>query len=188
VFPKADATPAVSTWDNSNDDPPHGNPPPSDIHTPTGAAMCGQVGSLSMDTFRAKPDDAAEVVAALESLYHRRPPTIEAMELMLSSDDFVLLLCTVEGRPVGFLQAVMLDRLDGERMLLVYDIEVAPRDRRHGVATQLMETALDIACHACVARFWLVTETENMAARSLYESLGGDSWSAVGFGWIHDHP
>lgn len=141
-----------------------------------------------MDTFRAKPDDAAEVVAALEGLYHRRPPTVEAMAGMLSSDDFVLLFCTVEGRPLGFLQAELLDRLDGERMLLVYDIEVAPRDRRHGVATQLMETALDIARQACVARCWLITETENMAARSLYESLDGDSWSAVGFGWAYDHP
>ncbi len=106
---------------------------------------------------------------------------------MLSSDDFVLLLCIVEGRPLGFLQAELLDRLDGERMLLVYDIEVAPRDRRHGVATQLMETAHDIARQASVARCWLITETENMAARSLYESLDGDSWSAVGFGWTYDH-
>lgn len=187
MFPKADATSAVSTWDNSNDAP-HGNPPLSDILTPTGAATCEQVGSLSMETPRATPDDAGEVVAALEGLYRRRPPTVQAMAGTLSSDDFVLLLCTVEGRPVGFLQAELLDRLAGERMLLVYDVQVAPRERRHGVATQLMEAALDIARQASVARCWLITETENMPARSLYESLDGVSWSAVGFAWTYDHP
>ena len=110
---------------------------------------------------RATAEQAGEAVAILGVLYHRSPATVERMAAILSNKDFVLLVASDEEAPMGFLHAELLDRLDGELMMLVYDLEVTAEYRRQGVATELMQAALDVAHEQGAARCWLLTETDN---------------------------
>ncbi|MCP4968571.1 MAG: GNAT family N-acetyltransferase [bacterium] len=93
------------------------------------------------------------------------------------------MLARLEDDYVAYLHAELLNRLDGKTKLLIYDIAVAPEQRRRGIATKLMQAALALGREVGAVRCWLLTEVENAAARGLYEKLGGDEWSAVGFGW-----
>jgi len=132
---------------------------------------------------RASEHDTESVSQALSGLYHREPAGVKELAASLRDPSFVLFLAYSEGSGVGYLHAELLSRLDGERMLLIYDVEVDKRHRRRGVARELMRTALRFAEDSGVARSWLLTEPDNLAARGLYDSLGGDEFPAIGFGW-----
>ncbi len=132
---------------------------------------------------RATEADAAAAAAHLDGIYRRAPGTAARLARALAKDDFILLLAAVNETPAGYLHAQVLDRLDGERMLLIYDLEVAPQFRRRGVATELMDEVRRIAAAAGVARSWLLTEDDNEAACRLYESLDGEPFPAVGYEW-----
>ena len=132
---------------------------------------------------RATPDTAGDAVAALADLYHRDSATIEELTALVSDEDFVLLLSLDGKRATGYLHGQILDRLDGERMLLIYDLEVAVPWRRQGVGSGLMQAAFDIGRASGASRCWLLTETDNHAACEFYGSLEGERWPAVGFRW-----
>lgn len=132
---------------------------------------------------RAAAEDADLVVRALHTLYHREPPDIDVMADILANPNFLLLLATESEQCIGYLHGQTLHRLDGERMLLVYEIEVASQHRRRGIGTSLMDGALRYAVEAGLARCWLVTESDNRIARSFYESLDGEEWRVIGFNW-----
>lgn len=132
---------------------------------------------------RASVDEAGAAAHALANLYHREPAAVQLLEQMLSDPTSVLFLARSSNDIVGYLHAELLNRLDGELMLLTYDITVAPDHRRRGIGTRLMKAALDLGKELGVARSWLVTEADNSAARRLYESIDSTEWPAVGFGW-----
>ncbi len=133
--------------------------------------------------FRATPQDAEAASHALATLYHRGPADAERLEQTLDDPRFILFFARLADEWVAYLHAELLHRLDGTTMLLIYDIAVAPKQRRKGIATKLMQAVLALGRGVGASRCWLLTETENAAARGLYEKLDGDEWSTVGFGW-----
>lgn len=102
---------------------------------------------------------------------------------ILRDPSFLLLLAIENEECIGYLHGQTFHRLDGERMLLLYEVEISQDDRRRGIPTDLMDTALHLGVDAGLARCWLVTESDNTVARSLYESLDGYGWPATGFTW-----
>ena len=132
---------------------------------------------------RASAENVEATADELANLYHRQPARGERLERVLRDPTSVVLLATLSNDSVGYLHAELVNRLDGELMVLIYDITVAADHRRNGIGTRLMEAALDLAKELGAKRCWLVTEPGNSAARGLYESLDGAEWPAVGFGW-----
>lgn len=125
--------------------------------------------------------DADLVVSGLASLYRRTLGSEAQLAAVLRDQDFILLLAMADAHPVGYLQGQLLDRLDGERMMLIYDLEVAEDQRRKGAATALIERSLELAAEHGASRSWLISDPQNEPARAFYIARGASEWPAVGF-------
>jgi ribosomal protein S18 acetylase RimI-like enzyme len=66
-----------------------------------------------------------------------------------------------------------LARPDSSSMLYVHQLEVAEAHRRRGVGRDLLRAFMEAGDKAGAAKMFLTTGEANVAARSLYESLGG---------------
>jgi aminoglycoside 3-N-acetyltransferase I len=86
----------------------------------------------------------------------------------------VVLLVAFEGAEhAGFALAYVLRRRHGDgRQLFLYEIEVAKRHRRRGVATDLLRSLQAFAVASGIGRGFVLTERDNVAAMSLYRSVG----------------
>jgi aminoglycoside 3-N-acetyltransferase I len=132
---------------------------------------------------RVRQADAESATTALKSIYHRSPAEGARMATMLDDPGFLLLLAEFDRSTVGYLYGQFLDRLDGTRLLLIYDITVDAGHRRKGVGTALMRSAFTHAHDAGATGCWLVAARENAGVRAFYGHLDGAEWPAVGFRW-----
>ena len=78
----------------------------------------------------------------------------------------------LDGRPAGYLIAYLVTRIDGEVMLVVYDVSVAAPLRRRGVGTAMVEEVLRIAGTAGATKAWVLTDHGNEPARAMYRATG----------------
>jgi len=96
-----------------------------------------------------------------------------------------------DGAPMGFVFGYELLRRHGEpSILFVYEVDVVPRYRRRGVASQLFRELAETARARRIETGFVLTNASNDAAMRLYESVGGTrpnpddvmwdfEWSAV---------
>lgn len=134
---------------------------------------------------------AARAIAELKQGFDPSAAVREAdrLQTWLEEHNHVLLAALDRGRPVGFALGYLLDRVDGHaRMLFFYEIAVLKTYRRRGIGSKLVEAMKDIARIDRVAKMWVQTDPDNVAARALYERAGGTrsdsldeiySWTAV---------
>jgi aminoglycoside 3-N-acetyltransferase I len=99
----------------------------------------------------------------------------------LLEDEATIFLAAFQGeRPVGFVFGYELPRRHGApSILFIYELEVEAAHRRQGVATLLMSELERIARARGIAEGFVLTEPDNAAANTLYESLGGERSDAV---------
>lgn len=94
-------------------------------------------------------------------------------ERLERDESIVLLAQTAAGASVGFVQMYpTFASLRAARVLVLYDLFVAPAARRSGVARRLMEAAVAEARTAGAVAMTLQTARNNHVAQRLYESLG----------------
>ena len=95
------------------------------------------------------------------------------MRRLLGRDENYLYLAKVEGRPVGFLIAHRFPRVDRDRdMVYLYEIDVATEHRRRGIGTRMIELLKEDCRGDGVLKIWVGAESDNVAARELYEKTG----------------
>ena len=96
-----------------------------------------------------------------------------AAELLARED--VWIVAALEGDLlVGFALTYALPRIDAHRpMALVYELGVAASRRRRGVGRSLLERSLALAREAGAVKTFVLTDTDNVAARGLYRAAGG---------------
>jgi ribosomal protein S18 acetylase RimI-like enzyme len=92
---------------------------------------------------------------------------------LAAGDSVVLLAVDASGQLLGFTQLypTWCSLLAGP-VYVLYDLYVAPRERRQGVARALLEAAADRARRDRKLRMTLSTAKTNVNAQALYESLG----------------
>jgi ribosomal protein S18 acetylase RimI-like enzyme len=136
---------------------------------------------------RVGPRSAERARRALASLASWDPAPAPELAALTEESAVVAWVAHRGESPAGYVIAYLLDRLDGRRMCLIYDVEVAPSHRRSGVGTALVEEVLRHAAAAGAFKTFVITNESNSAARGLYESLGGTTEpdGAVLFGWSH---
>ena len=105
-------------------------------------------------------------------------------ERFLDGPGTVAFAATVETEPVGWAYGYILDRPDGHRMMLLYEMEVARAWRRRGIGRQLVgafrQRAIDSDCNT----MWLITEDSNVDAQMLYQLEGATPEGArLQFAW-----
>jgi aminoglycoside 3-N-acetyltransferase I len=99
----------------------------------------------------------------------------------LLGDEGTIFLAAFQGAlPVGFVFGYELPRRHGApSTLFIYELEVNEAWRRQGIATRLMAELERIARSRGVTEGFVLTEPDNGAANTLYESLGGQRSDAV---------
>ena len=132
---------------------------------------------------RARTGQGERIAEELTGIYSSGAIDADGLDRALDSEDFVLLVARINDRAVGYLHAALLDRADGGRMLLIYDLEIDDAHRRQGIATALMNEARNHAKQVGAKETWLVTEDDNPEAKALYDSLGGTPFPALGYEW-----
>lgn len=86
--------------------------------------------------------------------------------------------------PVAWAYGYVLDRPDGNRMMLLYEMEVRAAWRRQGIGRRLVEAFRIAAVEAECRTMWLITDIENVEAQMLYQLEGATVEGArLQFAW-----
>lgn len=98
--------------------------------------------------------------------------SVESLESYLQQSGHIFLSASVNSEFAGMAAAAILEKpYANSRWLYVDELDVAANFRRLGVGTAMMRYLLTLAKQNNCIELWLGTEIDNMAARSLYESL-----------------
>lgn len=76
--------------------------------------------------------------------------------------------------PVGLAWGLQILGPVGRRMTYLHELDVREQFRRRGIGSRLVYESMALARKRGSTRFWLSTGGHNVAAQSLYESLGGE--------------
>jgi GNAT superfamily N-acetyltransferase len=82
----------------------------------------------------------------------------------------VLFIAYDEEVPVGFASGVEMTHPDKGTEMLLYELAVAERSRRQGIATALVKALREFARGQGCYGMWVLTEDDNTAARATYEA------------------
>jgi ribosomal protein S18 acetylase RimI-like enzyme len=130
------------------------------------------VNAAAQTTVRRLGPGDEEIVRALAE----REPQVG----LLADEATIFLAAFHEREPVGFVFGYELPRRHGSpSALFVYELGVEAAWRRRGIARQLMDELGQIARSRGIAEGFVLTEPDNEAANTLYESLGGERSEAV---------
>lgn len=137
-----------------------------------------------VSVWRASVNDAAEAAVLFDDyrqFYGRESDPALAItflrERLARSESFVLLARDAAGNATGFAQLYpTFSSVRAARHLILNDLFVHRRARRHGVGHALLDAAARFARDRGIARLKLSTAVDNTPAQRLYESLG----------WIRD--
>ena len=89
----------------------------------------------------------------------------------------------------GFVLAYRLDRLDrAASQLFVYEVGVLPKHQRRGVGTLLMSEVRRLVRDERLMEAFVLTESNNVAARQLYSGTGAEVESAHSVLFVYDSP
>lgn len=102
-------------------------------------------------------------------------------QVALLADEGTIFLAAFQGDdPIGFVFGYELPRRHGApSILFVYELDVDAAHRRQRIATQLLTELERIARSRGITEGFILTEPDNAAANTLYESLGGQRSDTV---------
>lgn len=107
--------------------------------------------------------------------YTRRPPSAGYLRRLLGGDSFIALAAVEGGEVVGGIAAYELRKFEQERSeICLYDLAVAAKHRRQGIATALIEALGRIAANRGAYVIFVQADTgvEDEPAVALYAKLG----------------
>jgi GNAT superfamily N-acetyltransferase len=118
---------------------------------------------------RLRPGDEHTLQEVCER-YKSRVATDEEATRTLSLDDLHIWIAEVDGELAGFAYAHELQRIDGDTMVFLYELEVDERFRRRGLGRALVEEAKTLAGGR---RAFVLTGLENEPGQRTYAAVGG---------------
>ncbi len=117
------------------------------------------------------PGDEGDVVAA--SHLFDGPARMNATTHFLGTAGHHLLVAYEDGGPVGFVSGVEMTHPDKGTEMFLYELGVDDSFRRRGIGRALVEQLKSVAQGSGCYGMWVVTDNENVGARSTYEGSGG---------------
>ena len=112
--------------------------------------------------------------------YEIRP---EMAQRFLDSPSHFIAVAIEDGTVVGMATANEYLHPDKPVMIWVNEMGVATSHRRRGIGKQLLTYILEMAQDKGFEEIWLGTEDDNVPARALYKSAGGEEESFVMYSW-----
>ena len=120
--------------------------------------------------------DDADVMDAADLF--DQPPQQPWVGSFLRDPSHHLLIACRAGTPVGFVTGVEMTHPDKGTEMFVYELAVAPDERRRGVAKALLAELAAIARRRHCYDMWVLTDADNTAALAAYRSAGATEQSA----------
>lgn len=93
---------------------------------------------------------------------------------LLEDERNIVLATTRDDSPVGYLVAHQFPSLSGEKLVYLYDIEVSPACRRHGLGTALVSKLKEVCREQGVDSIWVGSSLTNVPALALWTSTGAE--------------
>lgn len=115
--------------------------------------------------------------------------SVDEAESSLADDRCYLLVAAIDSRPIGLVSAFRFPDVEcGGSIVYLYDIEVAKDQRKQGIGKRLITQLLELCDADDVDLVWAGTESNNDAARALFEATGAelDSDSYTEYEWELD--
>ncbi len=128
---------------------------------------------------RLGPDDAELAFEAIRTI--KQPASgpgfsVQGLTSFLARPSNVLIVASENDRPIGFLLAYLLDRVDRDRpMACLYEIDVLEARRRQGAGRRMIEALKTVCSRIEATKIWAVTNRSNAAAVGLYRDTGATS-------------
>lgn len=133
----------------------------------------------SMEVFLAQIEHLEEVSQLFDQyrVFYQQPSNLEAAKAFLQErfqkGDSTMLVARDGSNLIGFTQLYpSFSSVALKRVWILNDLFVIAAYRRRGVATALMDAAESFVQQTEAVRIVLVTQVDNTAAQSLYESRG----------------
>ena len=105
--------------------------------------------------------------------YGAARPGDDYLARLLGSDRFIALAAIEDAAVVGGLAAYVLDKFEQERSeIYIYDLAVAERHRRTGIATALIEALKRLAAQRGAYVIFVQADPGDAPAIALYSKLG----------------
>ena len=115
----------------------------------------GNVGACGFEELNV--DDSELAAAAVREFKARVISAIEVRAFLAEARHYVLVADDADV-PAGFLLAYRLDRIDRpSAKMFIYELEVAERYRRRGIAKSLLAMITDIACREGMMNSFVLT-------------------------------
>lgn len=128
------------------------------------------------------PDDLRPLMSVRPGLFDN-PLDREQARAFLNDPKNWLVLAYDGSKAVGMASATILLHPDKQPALFVNEVGVRDSHQRRGIGKLVSQALIDRARAEGVKGVWLGTETDNVAARALYRSLGGEEVLGVFYGW-----
>ena len=132
-----------------------------------------------MEVFQARLEHLEAVSQLFDQyrVFYNSPSDIETARRFLQDrfhkSDSIIFVASNNGRIVGFTQLYpSFSSVSMKRIWILNDLFVEQACRKQGVAKLLLSMVKDFARQTGAIRISLATQTSNVAAQSLYESLG----------------
>jgi GNAT superfamily N-acetyltransferase len=119
------------------------------------------VEDISIDLIALEESNAELAKYVIERIKHA--PGADPSEF-LARDGSVAFAATIDDEPVGWAYGYVLERPDGDRTMLLYEMEVAAPWRRKGIGRQLVGAFRDSAAENRCSSMWLITDDDNVSA------------------------
>jgi aminoglycoside 3-N-acetyltransferase I len=105
--------------------------------------------------------------------YGAQPPSDRYVESLLAKEHVIVLVALIGDEVVGGLVAYELEKLErARREIYIYDLAVAAKHRRQGIATALIEHLREVASKRGAWVIYVQADYGDDPAISLYEKLG----------------
>lgn len=100
----------------------------------------------------------------------------EYVRKLLKRDDFHVIVALENGQLIGGLTAYEMQMFKRETTeMFLYEIEVAEEHRQKGIGKALIEYLKEICLEKGIVEMFVGTEKDNIPARKLYVSTGGET-------------
>ena len=117
--------------------------------------------------------------------FKQRVPSDEEATRLLVRDDIHIWVAEEDGELAGFTYAYILLRIDGDRSVFLYELDVDERFRRRGIGRALVDEARKLAEREGVLKMWVDTSYDSEPAKRTYAAAGGtpSDEPTLTYGW-----
>lgn len=97
----------------------------------------------------------------------------EKAKAFFTDEENFFYACMEDNRIIGFVYGYILKKLNNNPMAFIHEVGVHRNYRNQGIGTQILTLVKNELFNQGIVKFFLITQSHNVAACKLYEKVGG---------------